>query len=48
MKINSLYINEYKNLKNIDFKLGESDFGVFIGSNGSGKSNLLEAIVLMF
>ncbi|MBU0473117.1 MAG: AAA family ATPase [Bacteroidetes bacterium] len=49
MKIKELWIEEYKNLK--DFKINfESDnpISVFIGNNGSGKSNMLESIVLIF
>ncbi len=48
MKLLSVYIGEYKNLK------GEYDFSnqdgyiTLIGENGSGKSNLLEAISLIF
>ncbi len=39
-------ITEYKNLK--DFKLdfdSESFIDVFVGKNGTGKSNLFEAII---
>ena len=49
MKIKSLYIEKWRNLE--DFKI---DFSpdqittVLIGANGSGKSNLLEAIVRIF
>ncbi len=50
MKILSLYINGYKNLNNfkIDLDESEEDLHVLIGENGSGKSNLLEAIVIIF
>ncbi len=47
MQINSLYIKEYKLLKefNIDFK---EDVSIFIGINGSGKSTILECIAIIF
>ncbi|MGA4497511.1 AAA family ATPase [Bacillus bombysepticus] len=48
MRINSLYLSKYKNLNDVKVSFSESDFAVFIGNNGSGKSNLLEAIVLIF
>lgn len=47
MKITSLYIDDYKLLKNftIDFK---KDISVLIGVNGSGKSSILESIAQIF
>lgn len=46
MKIKTLNIKNYKNL---DAELRhDSDLIAFIGNNGSGKSNLLEAISLIF
>ncbi len=49
MKIKYLKIEEYKNLKDFEINF-ESDnpISIFIGDNGSGKSNMLEAIVLIF
>jgi energy-coupling factor transporter ATP-binding protein EcfA2 len=49
MRLKSISINQYKNLK--DFKLsfdGDSFIDVFVGKNGSGKSNLFEALVEIF
>ncbi len=49
MRLKSVYISQYKNLK--DFKLGfegESFIDVFVGKNGSGKSNLFEALIEIF
>lgn len=49
MRLKSLYISEYKNLK--DFTLtfdGTSFIDVFVGKNGSGKSNLFEALIEIF
>ena len=50
MKLISLHINGYKNLKgkaNFDFSHAEN-YCALIGLNGSGKSNVLEAISLIF
>lgn len=49
MKIQKLYIKNFKNLKNVSIDFGESSkFNVLIGKNGSGKSNLFEAIIEIF
>lgn len=49
MRLKSLYIKEYKNIKEqtFDFSLN-TGYIALIGENGSGKSNLLEAISLIF
>lgn len=50
MRITQIHIlGEYKNLK--DFKLefdGKSFIDVFVGKNGTGKSNLFEAVIEIF
>lgn len=49
MRLKSIYIGEYKNLK--DFSLsfdGDSFIDVFVGKNGTGKSNLFEALIEIF
>jgi len=46
MRLKSVYISQYKNLK--DFTLsfdGNSFIDVFVGKNGTGKSNLFEALI---
>ena len=49
MRIDSLKINGFKNLKDFEINIDESQLtSVFIGRNGAGKSNLLEAIVIIF
>lgn len=49
MKINSFYINEFKNIYKQKMQFPDSmSFLTLIGLNGSGKSNYLEAISLMF
>lgn len=40
--VNSIHINAFKSLRNLEIELGAVN--VFIGANGSGKSNILEAI----
>jgi predicted ATPase len=49
MKLYSVYLEEFKNLRQfeIDFDK-DSPFTILVGQNGAGKSNLLEAIVLIF
>ena len=49
MKIKSLYIKKYKNLSplTIDFESGNG-LTMLVGNNGSGKSNVLEAISGIF
>lgn len=49
MRIDSLTIDGFKNLKNFHIDIDETQLtSVFIGRNGAGKSNLLEAIVIIF
>jgi len=49
LKINSLEIKGYKNLNDIQLTFEEnSAVNAIIGNNGSGKSNILEAIVQIF
>jgi ABC-type cobalamin/Fe3+-siderophores transport system ATPase subunit len=49
MKLISLYIDEYKNIEkqNFDFS-NNTGYIALIGENGSGKSNLLETISIIF
>ena len=49
MRLKSLYIKEYKNIHDQTFDFSGNDgYIALIGLNGSGKSNLLEAIGLIF
>ena len=49
MRLKSLTISQYKNLKNFDLSFDGSSFiDVFVGKNGSGKSNLFEALIQIF
>ncbi len=47
MKIHYIYIKEYKNIKDFELYL-DHNISLFIWKNGSGKSNLLEAITKVF
>ncbi len=42
--ITKIQIKNYKSIKDIEFELG--NFNIFIGENGSGKSNILEAVAM--
>lgn len=48
MKIKSLYISEYKTIKEQTFVFSDSLIALFVGQNGVGKSNLFEAISIIF
>ncbi|NVJ91463.1 MAG: AAA family ATPase [Methylocystaceae bacterium] len=49
MRIHSIWISDYKNLQDFPLELDKSSFlDVFVGKNGSGKSNLLEALIEIF
>ncbi len=49
MRIDSLKIGRYKNLRDFEIDFDETQLtSVLIGENGTGKSNLFEAIVLIF
>lgn len=49
MRLKSLYIKDYKNIKKQTFDFSaNTGYIAIIGLNGSGKSNLLEAISLIF
>ncbi|MBN1969475.1 MAG: AAA family ATPase [Candidatus Delongbacteria bacterium] len=49
MKIRELWICKYKNIENFSINFENSEnINVLIGKNGSGKSNIIEAIILIF
>lgn len=48
MKIKSLWISKYKNVENIELKFDTDLISLMVGQNGFGKSNLLEALSLIF
>jgi len=45
MKIDKIYIQNFKGIKSFDFELN-SDFNILVGNNETGKSTILEAIYL--
>ena len=49
MRLKSLTISQYKNLRNFSLSFDGSSFiDVIVGKNGSGKSNLFEALLEIF
>ncbi|WP_051183250.1 AAA family ATPase [Desulfocurvibacter africanus] len=49
MRLKSLYISQYKNLTDFTLNFDSNSFiDVFVGKNGTGKSNLFEAIIKIF
>lgn len=49
MRLKSVYISNYKNLRDFTLRFdGTSFIDVFVGRNGSGKSNLFEALIYIF
>jgi predicted ATP-dependent endonuclease of OLD family len=49
MRLKSVYISQYKNLKDFTLEFDSNSFiDVFVGKNGTGKSNLFEALIEIF
>ncbi|KRD59242.1 hypothetical protein ASE40_13755 [Flavobacterium sp. Root935] len=48
MKVKSVWVSEYKNLKKIDLKFNSNLITLLVGKNGMGKSNLIEILGLLF
>jgi predicted ATPase len=48
MKLRSLYVSAFKNLNRLRINFSEEWVTVLLGWNGTGKSNLIEACVLIF
>ena len=49
MKLRRLTIDRFKNLRNFEIDFGQKPFTtVVLGQNGTGKSNLLEALIIIF
>ncbi|MCK9333660.1 MAG: AAA family ATPase, partial [Candidatus Cloacimonetes bacterium] len=49
MRLKSVFIKEYKNLKSFSITFDTDSFiDVFVGKNGSGKSNFFEALIDIF
>ena len=48
MRIRELWIDSFKNLRDFHIRFGDHLTTVLIGQNGTGKSNLLEALAIIF
>jgi predicted ATPase len=49
VKLDRLWISEFKNLRDVAIDFDETDlFTVLVGWNGAGKSNVIEALVIIF
>ncbi len=48
MKLKYLWVEKYKNLQNFECNFSESGLDVLIGTNGSGKSNIIEVVSYIF
>lgn len=49
MRLKSVFISDYKNLKDLEITFeGDGFIDIFVGKNGSGKSNFLEALIEIF
>src|SRR5258708_3540570 len=49
MRIDKLYIKDFKNLKDFHVNFDEHKMiNVIVGQNGTGKSNVMEALVIIF
>ena len=49
MRLRSVWISQYKNLRNFSIAFdGDGFIDIFVGKNGSGKSNFLEAMIEIF
>jgi recombinational DNA repair ATPase RecF len=49
MHLKSVYISQYKNLKDFTINFDSNSFiDVFVGKNGTGKSNFFEALLEIF
>lgn len=49
MRLKKVSISDYKNLKDFELKFDDDNFlEIFVGKNGTGKSNLFEALIEIF
>ena len=49
MRLKKVWIQEYKNLKDFTVEFNGCNFvDIFVGKNGSGKSNFFEALLEIF
>ena len=48
MRLKTLHIEEFKNLRQFSMSFGDCLTTVLVGPNGTGKSNVLEALIIIF
>src|ERR1044071_1258367 len=48
MRLQRLYIGDFKNLRSFSIDFADSLISVLVGQNGTGKSNVLESLILIF
>lgn len=48
MRISNITINNYKNIKKLNISFKDNELTVICGENGSGKTTILEAIIIFF
>jgi predicted ATPase len=48
MRVKNLWVERFKNLRDFSISFGDSLTTVLIGQNGTGKSNLLEALAIIY
>ncbi|MDG4829272.1 AAA family ATPase [Solwaraspora sp. WMMD1047] len=48
MRLESLYITSWKNLQDFEIHFSDVPTTVLVGQNGTGKSNVLEALIIIF
>ncbi|MDJ0278537.1 AAA family ATPase [Sphingomonas sp. 2R-10] len=48
MRLKSLHLGSFKNLRGFEIDFADSFTNVLVGPNGTGKSNVLEALIIIF
>lgn len=46
MRVNRLYLQQYRNIESLDFTF-KHNLTVFVGNNGQGKTNIIESLVFL-
>ncbi|MBK3399382.1 MULTISPECIES: AAA family ATPase [Methylobacterium] len=48
MRVRHLHLNSFKNLRGFEINFADAFTNVLVGPNGTGKSNVLEALIIIF
>jgi predicted ATP-binding protein involved in virulence len=48
VRLRRLYLRDFKNLRDFEMDFADSLTTVLVGPNGTGKSNVLEALIIIF